>query len=505
MQNSCSILFFVVVMIFAGVGCSENTTGSGADNSDNGNSSDQPTEEQRSAEADSLDPNIPDDYSDIAGIENFEQWGPYNVHDPTLIKEGEWYYMYSTDVYYGGCQGSPLCDARIPIRKSKNLVDWQPIGHVFDQMPSEVVEWIREIQPDYQPVSVWAPFIYKVGNQFRLYYSVPANDMKTAYLGLATSSSPEGPWTNRGLVLPTYRSSPYNGIDPAVTVDRDTGEHWLIYGSWSDGIHAVELNPETGFRKNEKDIGHIIARRPKWGDAVPLEGAEVIYRPENDKYYLFVSYDPLIETYNVRVGRADSPEGPYSDMHGRDMADLTNNYPRITAQYRFNNHPGWQGIGHTGLLRDGENYYLASQGRLGSTEPSIHLMVLHLRKMVWTEEGWPVLSPERYAGVPQVELSPKDLEGRWEYISLDRTEVKNRSSNVTLLPGGSIDQYPDGSWSFDSSENKVSIQLSVNYQFEAQVMRGWDWENDDLALLFTGLDSEGVSQWGKRVDDLEAE
>lgn len=42
-----------------------------------------------------------------------------NVHDPSIIKEGEWFYCYNTDVAYGA-------DARVgtKVRKSKNLVNW---------------------------------------------------------------------------------------------------------------------------------------------------------------------------------------------------------------------------------------------------------------------------------------------------------------------------------------------------------------------------------------------
>lgn len=453
-------------------------------------------------DADTLDPGIADDYSGISHISNFEKWGSHNVHDPTLIKAGDTYYMYSTDVYYGGAgvpADDPRLDPKIPIRKSTDLVHWTPIGHVFEEMPEEIVTWMRDIQPSFRPESVWAPFIMRLDEVFRLYYSVPANDgLQAAYIGFAESSSPEGPWEHQGLVLPTFANSSYNGIDPAVMIDKAFGHHWLYFGSWGDGIRTVELNPDTGFRKDSLDKGTVVASRfIDWTGSPPMEGAEVLYNPDQEKYYMFLSYEPLIERYNVRVGRADTPEGPYYDYFGNAMLHSTDNFPRLTAQYRFNNHRGWQGVGHSGLIRDGDDYYFASQGRLGSNEPFIHLMNLHLRKMVWTEDGWPVLSPQRYAAIPQDrEFTIDHIVGWWEHITLEQIGEKNESVMLSFSQDQTINET--GSWSLN--DRIISITLPGGREFKAHLMWGWDWENSVRTILFTGLNSSGVTEWGKRVE-----
>src|SRR5665648_71445 len=44
---------------------------------------------------------IHDTYSDVMDFSFVNKWGPYNVHDPSIKKFGDYYYCYSTDVAYG--------------------------------------------------------------------------------------------------------------------------------------------------------------------------------------------------------------------------------------------------------------------------------------------------------------------------------------------------------------------------------------------------------------------
>src|SRR4051812_48836595 len=69
---------------------------------------------------------ITDTYASVTPMADYQQWGSYNVHDPAIIKTGDYYYCYSTDVGYG-------IDVRagLQIRKSKDLVEWTYVGWVF--------------------------------------------------------------------------------------------------------------------------------------------------------------------------------------------------------------------------------------------------------------------------------------------------------------------------------------------------------------------------------------
>ena len=67
-----------------------------------------------------------DNYLSVAKMEDYRQWGTYNVHDPSCRKLGDYYYMYSTDAIFGENRkearekGVPL--GFIQMRRSKDLV-----------------------------------------------------------------------------------------------------------------------------------------------------------------------------------------------------------------------------------------------------------------------------------------------------------------------------------------------------------------------------------------------
>ena len=60
------------------------------------------------------------------------------------------------------------------------------------------------------------------------------------------------------------------------------------------------------------------------GNHARIEGAYVLYSPQSQYYYLFCSFGGLDAAggYNIRVSRSRSPDGPYVDGAGTDMATV---------------------------------------------------------------------------------------------------------------------------------------------------------------------------------------
>lgn len=439
------------------------------------------------------------------GPNNVFQWGYRNTHDPAILKDGDTYYCYGTDVCFGA-------DIRpgIQIRKSTDLIKWDFMGWAFNSLPAQGSSYITT--GGGTPFNaLWAPYVIKVGSEYRLYYSLSSALPRLSVIGMATASAPLGPWTEKGLVVTSKNDTSIqtNAIDPTVIIDQ-AGRHWFYYGSAWDGIYKLELNPSTGLAKNSGDKGTRIAQRGSTGGKINgnIEGPEIVYNEQFNKYYMFISYDWLQTKYNVRVGRSDSPEGPFLDFAGRDINNNQDDGPMILAPYKFNGHSGWQGVAHCGVFKDGNNqYFMAHQGRPG--ENSFY-MDLHVRKMFWTEDGWPIVSPERYAGVAQTAIANADLTGSYEQIILgynvvpgyaeEQTNADFQTSvSLVLDAAGTINGNTNNHWTY--SAPWVTLTWSNGYTDKLYVERGRDWENKvESTLLLSGLNNDGTAVWGKKIN-----
>ena len=450
-------------------------------------------------------------------IENYKGWGTYNVHDPACKKIGDTYYMYSTDAIFGEDKKRAE-DMNVPlgfiqVRKSKDLVNWEFVGWAFPEIPKEAIKWVHSQANGKGAGNIWAPYIIPYNNIYRLYYSVSAFGRNTSYIGMAESDSPEGPWIQKGAVVKTGKGDNMNAIDPSIIEDHKTGKWWMHYGSYFGGLFCVELDPATGLAKKENDKGHLIARRANYKKD-NLEAPEIMYNKELDKYYLFTSYDPLMTTYNVRVAMADAPEGPFFDYNGFDIKDTTNNLPILTAPYQFENHPGWAGTAHCGIIDSGDGqYFMIHQGRLS---PRNHMMALHLREMFFTENGWPVVSPQRYVHNQQQVITYPDFYGEWEIIRITEPPLERgleagqilwgegdliageqaKSTKIVFEDNG---RAGDANWTFNKEKQTLDIVTPEEHISDLKIFIGHDWENEKETILFTGLDSKGCTIWGKRV------
>lgn len=459
-----------------------------------------------------------DDYSEFTPMDSMLHWGTYNVHDPAVRRVGDKYYAFSTDAIYFNHRPDTTAEAKplpiepgfIQMRRSSDLVNWEFIGWALNRIPEEAVEWVRTNAGGHGADNVWAPYMTVAPDgTYRLYFCVSAFGRNTSYIGMATADSPEGPWQHRGCVVKTDTSSAMNAIDPSVIFDK-SGRCWMHYGSYFGGLYCVELDPATGMTLTPGDQGHLTARRANYRKD-NLEAPEIIYNPELDKYFLFGSYDPLMTTYNVRVGRSDKAEGPFTDFFGKEMADTTDNYPILTAPYRFNGHPGWVGTAHCGVFTDGKgNYFMAHQGRYGADSG---MMDFHIRQLFFTADGWPVVSPERYAATPARKFSAADLAGEWEVIRVTEPRAERKLEAGQILWGEG--DLLNGEWNdatamtltaetakngFDPEKQLLNLTLDSGETIENLIIfAGHDWERETDTVLLTGLDADGRSVWGKRV------
>jgi len=445
---------------------------------------------------------ISDTYGALAPFSNYQQWGPHNVHDPAIIKAGDFYYSYSTDAGYG-----IAVRAGLQIRKSKDLVQWYFVGWVFNGIPTMGANYIT--QGGGTPFnSLWAPCIVKAGSEYRLYYSLTCSKPRLSVIGMATSANPDGPWVEKGIAVTSKddNSVQTNAIDPSVII-TNSGEHWMVYGSAWDGIYSLKLNPATGLAMSSGDKGKRIANRGFTGGKYNgnIEGGDLIYNSALNKYYLFIAHDWIDTKYNVRVVKGDKPDGPFYDFNGVDANTNIDHGPMIIAPYKFSGHSGWQGVAHSTAFSDGSGqYFIAHQGRPGIDK---YFMNMHVRKLFWTTDGWPVASPERYAWEKDSLISQSDIVGDWEQIVLGYNIVPGydveqtspdfqNSVSLTIAADGTLNGNASNTWTYAAPW--LQLNWANGFTDKVFVQKGRDWENKKNTIIFSGLNNQGTAVWGKK-------
>ena len=109
-----------------------------------------------------------------------------------------------------------------------------------------------------------------------------------------------------------------NTVDPDVFFDQ-AGKLWMVYGSYSGGIFILELDRATGFPLPSQGYG----KKLIGGNHSRIEGAFILFSPESDYYYMFLSFGGLDANggYNIRLGRSRNPDGPYFDAAGNELTE----------------------------------------------------------------------------------------------------------------------------------------------------------------------------------------
>ncbi|MCG8697459.1 MAG: glycoside hydrolase family 43 protein [Bacteroidales bacterium] len=201
--------------------------------------------------------------------------------DPSICRVGEDYYLVNSSFeWFPG----------VPIFHSKDLVNWQQIGHVLTR-PSQL-----NMEKGMSPSNgIWAPTLrYHDGTFYMI--TTCQNCGGNFYV---TAENPEGPWSD-----PIFlEDAP--GIDPELFFDDD-GKVYYVGSSqgkwgpprrwkWEDRIYIQEIDIKTGTLLGEKHhltSGH--ATNAKWS-----EGPHIFKR--NDKYVLLVAEGGTWNNHSVTV------------------------------------------------------------------------------------------------------------------------------------------------------------------------------------------------------------
>ena len=292
------------------------------------------------------------------------------VHDPSIIREGDTYYLFSTR-------------AGIAIRCSKDLVHWRLCGDVFAHLP----EWAVKEVPGLR--GLWAPDVSYFNGKYHLYYSVSTFGSNHSRIGLVTNqtldpASDKYRWVDQGNVIGSEPKDDWNAIDPDVVLDEH-GQPWLAFGSFWGGIKLRKLDQTTGkLSSQDQTLYSLASRAGISGGPGAIEAPNIIRK--NNYYYLFVSFDFCCRgkdsTYNIRVGRSQRLTGPYTDRSGKPMMEGGGTLVVAGAGR-------WAGPGHSAVLQEKDGDHLIYHAY--DTEWR-GVSTLRIATLSWDSEGWPTIS-----------------------------------------------------------------------------------------------------------------
>jgi arabinan endo-1,5-alpha-L-arabinosidase len=446
-----------------------------------------------------------------------------SVHDPSIVAVDGTYYVF----------GSHLGAA-----KTTDFMNWTLIGSgVNDKNPliENVREEMKEALEWAKTDTFWAPDVIQLADgRYYMYYCTCEGSMPLSSLGVAVSDKIEGPYKDLGLILKsgmgadmksedgdTYNANIQpNVVDPSLYFDKE-GKLWMMYGSYSGGIFVLEMDPNTGFPL-ESGYGKKILG----GNHVRIEGPYVLYSPDTDYYYLFLSYGGLGSDggYNIRVARSKNPDGPYYDANGVDMieckgangsffsdASIYKYGVKLMGNFRFAWVEGESTKIRTGYVSPGHNsayyddltgkYFLIFHTRF-EAKGEAHEVRVH--QMYMNEDGWPVVSPYRYVGETMGTYMKDDIVGYYKYINHGNainTEV-TVSELIQLGEDNKVSGIVTGTW--DLKDDGKSIEIIIGEDtYKGLVNIALDEQGKKNVMTFTALSEKGIAIWGSGLEAIE--
>ena len=190
---------------------------------------------------------------------------------------------------------------------SNDLVNWQTHGPIldFDDIP-----WIPADK------SAWAPGVFQKNGTYYLYYSVGP---KPSHIGVATSSSPGGPFTDSGGPLLSDNNDPsFEAIDAMVFTNPNSGTSYLYAGgSAGSRLRVFELNTDMISFAQEITVSN------------PYQFTEGAFMHYYDGlYYMSYSHGSWnYDSYSVHYSTASGPAGPWTYRGLLMQSDATHKGP----------------------------------------------------------------------------------------------------------------------------------------------------------------------------------
>jgi beta-xylosidase len=270
--------------------------------------------------------------------------------DPSVCRAGDEYFLVTSSfTYFPG----------VPVFRSANLVDWEPVGSVLDR-PSQLD---LSATTRYASDGVYAPTIRYHAGRFWMITTIHTADGTSNFF--VTADDPAGRWSEP-VPIDIY------GVDPDLAWDDD-GNCWVSF-STSSRILRCRIDDRTGAVLERPE--------PTWsGTGLQYPEAPHLFR-RGDTWYLVIAEGGTERGHTVAIARGPAPTGPWEGCPANPI-----------LSHRSTAHP-IQNTGHADLVEavDGSWWMVLLGTRPHGASPGFHVLgrETFLVPVQWID-GWPVV------------------------------------------------------------------------------------------------------------------
>lgn len=396
--------------------------------------------------------------------------------DPSICRVGEDYYLVNSSFeFFPG----------VPLWHSKDLANWEQIGHVLtrqSQLP---------LDNAWSSGGIYAPTIRYHDGRF---YMITTNCGGGGNFYVWTDDI-YGEWSD-----PVWID--HGGIDPSLFWDDDGKVYYL-----GSGMHQFEIDLATGKKLSEV--------RKIWdgtGGRCP-EGPHMYKR--NGWYYLMIAEGGTEYGHMQTIARSRSVWGPFESCPRN---------PILT--HRDDIASPFQAVGHADFVDDPDgNWWMVFHAIRPSVAQLHHIgRETMLAPMVWDEDGWPVINGGKSVTAAMTVESAGDFMGhrdwkddfagslnpRWSFLRNPHTE-KYGFGAAGLALTGCADTLSNGK----NPTMLITRQQQFNLRYETEISLSGAGGLAGLTVFHTNEHhydlcvqprEAGCQVWlRRRVVDMEAE
>jgi arabinan endo-1,5-alpha-L-arabinosidase len=462
-----------------------------------------------------------------------------DLPDPDVVLDvttHQWYAFGTTDYWNEETSSLHI----LPILVSSDLVHWKFVRNTFSS-PGTKAQAGSPTEPAWAgSVFLWAPEVHHIDGRYVMYYTASSTATGGSAIGVATASSPAGPWKDSGGPIAGPRPNPAGGyfdtIDPD-EIQAPDGQRYLYYGSFSGGIWVVPLEPD-GLSVKPRSTPVQVAASGRY------EGTSVVYH--DGYYYLFASSGSCCAGpntgYEEVVGRSTSPLGPFVDQLGIPLT---------------------KGAGTVVLATNGNDFVGPGGGTVFQDSAGRYWLIFHvipedapylssganarppaLEPIEWGAGGWPAINhgdgvtrgpqpspfaldrlppqpvgPDPLLQVPvpgqllpgySQDFNTTTLGSQWHWVNENTSawslSTKRGTLSIDTEPGDIyetendaenilVERAPSGNF---IEQTKVALRPTENYQQAGLLL----YQSEDAYFRLTGESNSGVdmTEWAKETD-----